>query len=164
MTENAVPTLIQRLSVEARGQWRTMTELAVRLPAEQVDATAEALAASMMTGVDSVKRKLQAIKHVASLGYGAEEIFQMGQEKVLGDFGKSKRQANYTETVVMKWNIPGSQRELVQKQERRVKSLLGIVTSEDFWDWWLAQIENATDEEIRQSAGEGDAESKTKRP
>lgn len=118
------------------------------------------LSTRCLVGEESLKRKIEAIRHASSsLGYTPEEIVRMGQEKTLSLFLRSKRQEKYTETVVMKWSVLGCQRELVQQQEKRIKALLGLQTSEQFFDWLLAQLQNATDEEIKQSAGEGNAES-----
>ena len=120
---------------------------------EDVEAVVPGLAAAVKVGPESIKRKMDAILYAKSLGHSVEEISEMGQEKVVGDWNRSRKVANYNNQVSMSWRVPGSQRELVQRQEARVKGLLGIYTSEDWWDWILAMITNATDEEIVESKG-----------
>lgn len=144
--------MVQRAIAEMRSEWQTLVCLSLALKDEQVKEFSAGLAAAVKVGADSIERKIKAIRHQASLGYSEDEIASQGQEKVLGGYIKSRKQENYGSFVIIKWQIPGSQRELVQQQERRVKELLGLVTSEQFFDWWLAQLQNVTDEEIIESA------------
>lgn len=154
---NQPEIVLKRLAVAMRSEWASMVEMAMQLRTEELDSAVAAIAQNAKVGTDSVKRKLEAIIHARTLGHSPEEITEMGQEKILGTFIKSRRQEKYSETVTMKWMIPGSQRELVQQQEKRVKQILNLQTSESFWDFMLSVLRNATDEEIRNSAGEHDA-------
>lgn len=156
---NKTDIFLRRLETDLRCEWEDLVELALAVPQEAILSTIESLAASCHIGPDSIRRKVEAIRYAATLGHGAEELKQMGQEKVISDFIKSRRVESYGKTVTLKWSIPGSQRQLVQDQEKRVKSLLGLQTSEQFFDWWLGQVTNATDEEIRQSAGDSNERS-----
>ena len=140
--------------IYARNEWLSLVDLALATPEEHVQGLVMALANKANIGVDSLKRKFGAIKHQASLGFTADEIIRMGQEKVLGGFIKARKVANYQGQVVMKWNVPGSQRELMQQQEQRIRRILGLATSVDFFDWLLGQLTTLTDEEILSSAGE----------
>jgi hypothetical protein len=151
-------SLVAGLAVLMKAEWDCMVDVALSLDQESQELLLDDLTVKLKVGRDSFQRKMNAVRYVAALGHGAEEIKEFGQEKTLSQFIKSRRQANYTDTVIMKWSVAGSQRELVQQQEVRIKGLLGIHTSSDFWDWMLAQMRNATDAEIRQSAGDYGAE------
>lgn len=146
--------ILKRLAVALRSQWESFVDLALIPIGTGQDLNYEALSQEFNVGQDSLKRRVEAIRYAATLGHSSDELKAMGQEKVLSLFIKSRRQEKYTETVVMKWSVPGSQRELVRQQEERIKGLLGLVTSESWWDWVLAQFRNATDEEILASRGE----------
>lgn len=151
--------VLKRLAVALRTEWESFVELALmRLSDGPGDLNYELLSERFNVGQDSLKRRVEAIRHAGTLGYSADEIKALGQEKVLSQFIKSRRQEKYSETVMLKWMVPGSQRELIHQQEGRVKKILGLVTSEQFWDFMLSVLRNATDEEIRASAGEQDAE------
>jgi hypothetical protein len=152
MEKDAMSSVLELIG-QMRSEWSMLVSVTCALLPEDVDAVVPGLAAAVKIGPESIKRKMDAILYAKSLGHSVEDISEMGQERVVSDWNKSRRVANYQETVVMKWSVPGSQRELVQEQERRVKRILGIQTSEQFFDWWLAQMTNATDEEIKDSAG-----------
>jgi hypothetical protein len=146
--------LTQRAAVELRSEWATFVELATSINEDAVEATAGALSIVSKVGADSIRRKLYAVQKIKRLGFSVEEIIAMGQEKVLGDVQRARRTESYRETVVMKWSIPGSLRELVSIQQKRIMALLQIGDSTGFWDWWVAQMRNASDEDILATKGE----------
>lgn len=137
-------------------EWEQMVRFALTIEGDNVDQVAQTVSEIAKVGYDSIRRKIMAIRYVGTLGHPQDDIIAMGQEVVLGTFQKSKRTQNYESNVVLKWTIPGSQRELVQKHEQRIKGVLGLVTSEDYWDWWLSQVENLSDQEIRDSVQKAD--------
>jgi hypothetical protein len=154
-TPNVVAVLVQRLANDLRCEWADMVGVAVRILKEKetVEQVAGALAKVSRVGVDSIKRKLVAIQKMSQNGFSEKEIVTMGQEQVLGRFQKEKRQDTYEEEVWLRFKIKGSQREIVMQQIERVKKILGFTTSEEFFDWFHAQLSSTTDEELKHSAG-----------
>lgn len=162
---NIVQILTTRAATSLRSEWVDLVAVSVRILSEKqtVDEVAGALAKVARVGVDSVKRKVVAIQKMHSLGFSEEEIVSMGQEQVLGQFQKEKRQDNYTNEVWMKFKLKGSQREIVMQQIERVKKICGFKTSEEFFDWFYAQLVNTTDEELEAAAGMHDKDTKKTR-
>lgn len=134
-------------------EWRELVKLSLSLTDERVDATATTISRAAKIGFESVRRKLNAIRHAATLGYSEAEIIDQGQEQTLSIFQKGRRESTYTDKVWLKFQIPGSQRELVQQEIERIKRVLGLKDSEQVWDFMLAQLINVTDEELKQAAG-----------
>lgn len=162
---NKTEIFLKRVELDIRSQWNDLVELALSLTTEAPGAIAEHLANSCGVGADSVLRKIAAIHYGATLGHGTEELKQMGQEKVLSQYIKSRRVESYGKTVVMKWSIPGSQRQLVQQQEQRIKAILDIYTSEAFWDFMLSILTDLSEQNVKDLAGESpSAESSAPRP
>jgi hypothetical protein len=150
--QKTADVMVQRAIVEMRSEWSTLVALALALKDEQVKEFAAGLASAVKVGADSVERKIKAIRHQASLGYSAENIIERGQKEVLGEFIVDRKKENYQNQVIMKWQVMGSQRELFQEQEQRIRALLGLNTSIEFWDFMIATLRNVSDEEILESA------------
>lgn len=144
---------ILELIGQMKSEWCSLVNVTVALAPEDVEAIVPGLSVAVKVGAESLKRKMDAILYAKKLGHSVEDIVEQGQERVVSEWNQSRRQANYQKTVTMKWLVPGSQRELVQQQEARVRKILSIYTSEAWWDWLLAMVTNATDEEIKESAG-----------
>lgn len=154
MSQKVEVVLGMRLSEEMKSEWTTLVNFALAIDAAKNGGYADLLSKKVNVGADSIKRKLEAIQYQRALGFDAEAIIATGQEKVLGAFVRSKRVKSYGDSVVMKWSVPGSLRELIQQDERRIKELLGIYTSEEFFDWLHSVFIDLTDDDIKASAGE----------
>lgn len=139
---------------DIRSEWQHLVDLALSVDKTLIDPVARGLASASKIGPDSIRRKLESIQYAQSLGHPPEDIKAFGQERVLGEYIKSKRVKTYSDSTVMKWSVPGSLRELVQQDVRRIMDVLGLYTSEEFFDWLHAQLVDLTDDQIRQSAGE----------
>lgn len=106
-------------------------------------------------GVDSIQRKLDAIVyHFQNLSLSAEEIIKLGQEHTVSTYIKSKKAEKYTEQVQLRFTIPGSQREIVMQEIERIKRILGCVSSETVWDFYLSLTRGLNDDEVKHLAGE----------
>jgi glucose-6-phosphate dehydrogenase assembly protein OpcA len=152
---NIVQVLCSRAATSLRSEWTDIVAVSVRiLPEKQtVDEVAGALAKATRVGIESIKRKIVAVQKMHSLGFSEAEIVAMGQEQVIGQFQKEKRQDNYQNEVWMKFKVKGSQREIVMQQIERVMTVCGFKTKEEFFDWMYAQLANTTEEELKHSAG-----------
>lgn len=144
--------LAARAAVELRSEWSTLVELTLALPEDHVKAVAGGLSVHTKVGVDSIERKMNSVRHAASLGFSADDIIAAGQEKTVSTYLKSRRQEKYSDVVRMQFEVPGFLRELISQDLARIKKTLGIATSEDLFDFLHSVFENWTDEEIRQLA------------
>lgn len=152
--DDPVAKLLTNTAATLRREWEDFVGVAYILLPEAVDDAAAAIARASKVGVESIRRRLYGVQKAKSLGYSKEEIIGMGQEKILSMAQEKKREERYTETVTMLFRIPGSQREIVQQQIKRVQRVLKMKTHEEFWDWWLGQMVHTTDAEILHSGGE----------
>ena len=151
-TNNPVTDRMNRAVVAGLKFWEYVVDTALVTLPSAVGEVAAGMSKGGVAGKESIKSKLFAIQKVKSLGYTRDEIVAFGQEKVISMAKREARSENYTAMTRLVFNVPGSQRELVQAQVARVRSLLRL-TVEDYWDWFLAQMLAATDDDIRHSAG-----------
>ncbi len=117
------------------GSWHALVDVAVLLPEERIDGAASELAKHMRQGKDTIKRKINAIQHCRQLGHSVEEIKGYGQEPVLSRYIKKTNSDRYEKTTVLKWNIPGSLREVIRQDVAQISKILGLVTSEQLFDF-----------------------------
>lgn len=149
-----VAILVNQVASDLRTEWANMTAIAIRLIEERksLEETAAALAGAGKCGYESVRRKLSAIQYAYSnLSMTEQDIVDAGQEAILSQFQKQTRAKNYSENVWMKWKLPGSLREVVSIEIKRVCEVKQFNSSEMFWEWFAGQLHNVTDEELRQS-------------
>ncbi len=125
-----------------RGSWDALVDMAVLLPEDRIDGAATELAKHMRQGKDSIRRKINAILYSRQLGHSVEEIKSYGQEPVLGRYVKKTNADRYEKTTVMKWNLPGSLREVIRQDFAQVAKILGFVTSEQLWDFMHSILED----------------------
>jgi hypothetical protein len=153
------PAILNSLLKEAadalRADWSRLVAIGCKLSKDKdsIDQISNALAKAGKSSQDSIKRKLFAIQSMQNLGYSEAEIAGMGQSTVLSEFQKTKKAETYEKQTVLKFMIPGSQREIVQNEIERVKRVLGMTTSEAFFDWFVAQLQQTTDDELKHAAG-----------
>lgn len=154
-TPNPLGTMLAQATQTMRSQWQQLVEIAFALSRDRgdVEQVSHQLARASGTAEDSIKRKILAIQHAQTLGYSEEEVSKMGQTRVLSDYGKKKKQDKYEDLVWLKFQIPGSQREVARQQLDRVCKVLDLKTSEQLWDFLLAELSTASDEDLRHAAG-----------
>ena len=152
--------LIAGLAQTLKAEWERMTDVALALDEQAIEQLLDSFSQRLQIGRDSLKRKFDAIRYMAALGHTAEEIKAAGQEHVVGRWNRSRQEKNYGKMVTLGWRIPGSQKVIFEREVSRVKGLLDLQTSEQMVDWLIAQLLNATDEEIKASAGEIDSQTK----
>ena len=152
---NPLNDLLTNAAESMRSEWKRLVEIGCRIAkdGQTVDEVSHALAKAGNGSQDSIKRKLFAIQHMQNLGYSEAEITTFGQTTALSEFAKSKKAESYEKITMLSFRVPGSQRELVQIQVERIKKILNLQTSEAFFDWFLAQTQTLTDEELLHSAG-----------
>jgi hypothetical protein len=156
LTPLAMETLATAVVKVAVEEWKLLCAAALQMPEEEVLGYCETMAIRMKTGKDSIRRKVDAIRYQRTLGFSEEEIVSKGQEKVVSEWIKSRRQATYSETVIMKWQVPGDLRERVVQEVNRISMVLDVQNSTQFFEWLVAQLSTLTDEEIIHSAGDSD--------
>lgn len=137
-----------------RNEWEQLVRCALKTPSEKITDVATVLSQNAGVGLDSMKRKINAIQAQVALGYTEDEIVSMGQENVLGAHIKQRKQANYENQVTMKWLVSGSQRELVQQMQRRMMNVLKLDTPIQWWDFMLSYFGNHTDEQLAATIAE----------
>ena len=155
MTE-ATQSLAEMAASLMRYEWASLVELTSTLADEDVKANAGALSVVTKVGAASIERKMNAIRHALAEGLSVEEIIGRGQEKTLGEFVKVRRVANYQETVTTGWRLPGLLKELLEIDMKRIKDVLGIVTTIEWFEWLHSFLSSLSEEEILHSAGEAD--------
>lgn len=130
--------------------------MAVLLPEERVDGAATELSKHMGQSKDNLKRKILAILYCQSLGRSADEIKAYGQEPVLSRYIKKRNSDRYEQTTVLKWNLPGSLREVIRNDMAEIKKILGLETSEQLFDFLHSIFVDLVThpDELRHLAGE----------
>lgn len=148
--------LATRLVNDSRSKWADLVDLTFSLPEQQFDSVSESLSKHMGESKYSLKRKMNAISYAHSLGYTAEDIKKEGQELALSRYAKKLNADKYEDTTVMKWNLPGSLREVTRKNMAGVAKILGFTTSEQLWDFLNSVLADlvANPESLKHLAGE----------
>jgi hypothetical protein len=154
-TPNPLGPILAQMTQTMRSQWQQLVTIAFALSRDRgdVEQVSHQLARASGTSEDSIKRKILAIQHAQGLNFSEEEVAKMGQTKVLSDYGKKKKQDKYESFVWLKFQLPGSQREVARQALDRVCELCAFKTSEQLWDFLIAQLASATDDELRHAAG-----------
>lgn len=153
--KDAFSSMLKEAADALRSDWQKLVAVGIKLARDKdsVEQVARALSLAGKSSQDSIKRKLLGIHHMQDLGYTEEEIAEMGQTVVLSEFQKTKKAEAYEKQTSLIFKIPGSQREIVQTELERVKTVLNIQTSEALWDFLLAQLKQCSDDELRHAAG-----------
>jgi len=120
---------------EQRKAWVDLVDLTLSVDAQNLDSVAESLAKHVRTTKYNLKRKMEAIWYAHSLGNDPERIKAIGQEDILGRYAKKVNADKYEQTTVMKWNLPGSLREVIREDMAAISKILGFKTSEQLWDF-----------------------------
>jgi hypothetical protein len=139
-----------------RGSWDALVDMAVLLPEERIDGAATELSKPMRQGKDSIKRKINAILYCRQLGHSVDEIKRYGQEPVLSRYVKKTNADRYEKTTVLKWNLPGSLREVIRQDMAQISKILDLVTSEQLFDFLHSVLVDLIrhPDELRHLAGE----------
>jgi hypothetical protein len=145
--------LATRLVDRTQRAWADLVDISLALPEERIDSAAETLAKNMGTRKDTVKRKMQAIQYAAALAHSPADIKKAGQEVTLGRYVKKSNADRYEQPTVMKWNLPGSLREVIRKDMARIAKVLGFVTSEQLWDFIHSILVDLTADDLKHLAG-----------
>jgi hypothetical protein len=138
-----------------RADWSRLVAIGAKLAKDRdsIEQVANALAKAGKSSEDSIKRKIRAIHHMQDLGYSEPEIAEMGQTVCLSELQKTKKAENYEKKTWLKFALPGSQREVVQLELARVATILKLETSEQLWDFLVAQLQACNEEDLKHAAG-----------
>jgi hypothetical protein len=142
------------LADAVKKEWEWYVFLGVSLTDEEVSAYAEQLSARLNVGKDSIKRRIDAIRYAFfTQKIPAGDIMARGQELTIGEYQKSRKKESLEKTVKLGYQVPGSLKAKLDEDMERVKGLLGIVTSEDYFDFIHSVIGSMSDDDIKQAAG-----------
>ena len=158
MTEESA----NRFVLSAKGQWSELVRVARATPPRSRVQVARTLAEAAGVGKSTLARKLEALHMAMNSGLTDDELIQRGQRWVMAKFVTDKRNGRQDAQVVLKWLVAPEIRDDAIKNSVRVGRILGFTTSNEYWTWLNAQVELATDEEIRHAAGEANAEKRSK--
>lgn len=132
----------------AKAQWVSLVKTARSIKPKERDDAARSLSIAAGVGKSTLKRKLEALHMAMNNGLSDEKLIEMGQRAVMAKFIQDKRAARTDEQVVLKWLVAPDIRDHAVANSVRVGRLLGFTTSNQYWAWLNAQIENSSDEEI----------------
>jgi transcriptional antiterminator len=140
----------------AQESWVALVNMSFLLPEERIDGAATELAKHMGQSKDTLKRKIQSIQHAHALGHSAEDIKRDGQGAALSRFVKKSNSERYEQSTVLKWNLPGSLREVIRQDTAQMMKILNLNTSEELFDFLHSVFVdlNAHPDELRHLAGE----------
>lgn len=154
-SSNILNELLASAASAMRSDWERLVAIGTKLAKDRdsVDQVATSLSRAGKIGADSLKRKLVAIQHMQNRGYSEIEIAAMGQAIVLAQFQKEKVTEQREKMTRLCFLIPGSQKESVQAELDRVRRVLGLSSSEQLFDFIISQLQQASDEDLKHSAG-----------
>jgi hypothetical protein len=161
MDNSIVQRYLNASSEALKTEWDGLVRLALELPTEAeggggkaIQEAATALAFASRCGTDSIKRKLLAIQHARAAGLAPEEIMAQGQEVTLSGHQASRRAEQIDQKVVLKWNVTGLTRQIIQFEYERICEVLDFNTADLFFTWLHAQLVDLKPEELKHMAGE----------
>lgn len=134
-------------------RWTELVNIAIALKPKQLEKAAVRLAKLAGESAKTMRQKINAIR-LASVENSAADIKAAGQAKTIATYVKAKNGARTDKQVLLGWKVAPELRDAAHEQALRVATLLKFTTSNEFWQWLNAQLENTSDEEIRHSAGE----------
>lgn len=146
----------------AKAQWASLVKTARSIAPRERESASRALSAAAGVGKSTLRRKLEALHMAMNAGLSDNELIERGQRWVMAKFVTDKRNGRQDEQVVLKWLVAPELREAAIVNSVRVGRLLHFTTSNEYWAWLNAQIELATDEEIRHAAGMINAQDRRK--
>jgi hypothetical protein len=141
------------LRVAALDQWRFYIRIGQQLADDQVSAYSETLAARLMIGKDSVYRRIAAIRYAHAQGKSPADILAQGQEKTLSEWMLSKKKEKTEKDVTIGYKIPGTLKAKFDEDMERIKKLLNIVTSADYFEFLHSLLSSLSDADIQHAAG-----------
>lgn len=145
-------------------QWRFIVGAALVAKDDRIDEVAEGLARVGRTSVQTVRRKIKAIRHAGESGLALDQIVQAGQSKILSDYDKARRNGHYEKQRVLSWRVSKGLADAVQSEESspdaeealcsRVERVCDIHTSEEWWEFILSVFADLSDKDLKHLTGE----------
>jgi hypothetical protein len=137
----------------SRSQWAELVRIARNTLPRNLSQTAKVIAKQAGIGRKGVETRLKAINRAMAEGLGDAQLIEMGQEKVVGRYVQGKASERVDEQVPMTWKVEPRLREDVKAEVWRIAQVLGLRTSDQFWEFMLSQMTTWTKEEILHAAG-----------
>jgi len=142
----------------SRSQWSNLVHLARKVSPAGRDDLARTLATAAGVGKSTLARKLRAIHEAMKAGLNDDKLIEMGQSAVMAKFVKDKRAERSDEQVVLKWLVAPDLKLVVQEEVWRIAQVLGLKTSDEFWEWMHSVMVGWSEAEILHFAGNPRAE------
>ena len=139
----------------SRSQWAELVRIARATLPRNLAQAAKVLAKQAGVGRKGVEVSLKAINRAMAEGLADAQLIEMGREKVIGRYVQGKRSERVDGLVCLTWKIAPELRDDVQREVWRIAQVLGMRTSDQFWEFMLSQMSQWTTDEIRHAAGEG---------
>lgn len=146
----------------AQEQWRALVGIAISCSDDRVASLAAEIAPKFGAMPTSMVRKMQAVRHLARKGKTSDEIIGLGQSETLSQAASDRHRAFGPQRILSyrvsksladlfecEYPAPGAPEPIVTRLHR----VCGITTADDLFDFLVAAIEHATDEELRHHAG-----------
>ena len=134
-------------------EWKWYVLVAGSLGEDQVSSYCEGLAAKLLIGKDSVYRRIAAIRYAHAQGKSSADVITQGQEKTLSDWMLSKKKEKTEKDVTIGYKIPGTLKAKFDEDMERIKKLLNIVTSADYFEFLHSLLSSLSDADIQHAAG-----------
>jgi hypothetical protein len=135
-------------------QWRDLVRMARNTLPQKVPQFASAIARGAGIGSQGVERSFRAIHYASSQGLDDAGIVLIGREATIRRYVAGKAAARTDKQVPMTWKVAPNLRDEVKAEVERIKGVLKLGTSDQFWEWWLSQVAPCTEDELRHSAGD----------
>jgi hypothetical protein len=141
------------LRAAALDEWKFYVRIAAQLGDDQVSGYCETLAARLLIGKDSVYRRIAAIRYAHAQGQEWGAIIAQGQEKTLSEWMLSKKKEKTEKDVTIGYRIPNTLKAKFDEDMERIKKLLNIVTSADYFEFLHSLLSSLSDADIQHAAG-----------
>ncbi len=141
------------LRAAALDEWKFYVRIAAQVGDEGVSSYCEHLSSMLLIGKDSVYRRIMAIRYAHAKGLEWGAIVSQGQEVTLSDWMLSKKKEKTEKDVTIGYKIPGTLKAKFDEDMERIKKLLNIVTSADYFEFLHSLLSSLSDADIQHAAG-----------
>lgn len=149
-----------KLSTDA---WRLLVLQALMVHEDGFERAAESIASRTKTSVQTVRRKMKAIRAAASAGMTDEQIIEKGPSETLSLYAKAQSRSNEPQRM-LSWRVSRSLADAIMSDDpspdaeealvTRLVRVCHLQTSEDLWTFVHSYFALVSDEELRHHASE----------
>src|ERR1700687_552791 len=153
---------IEEYSEASAAQWKAIVRLAFRCNPGRTAEMAATIAKQTQSRKATVKRKIDAILFKRSEGWDEQAIVAAGQGPTLSSYAKHQ-QNGHEKQRVLSWRVSKSLADAIMSSETspdqdealasRLVRVLGMQTSEQFWEFLHSVFADLSDSELKNLAG-----------